>query len=131
MTSQDHAPADQPFTAALDHSHADWVIYAEIFGLLIALTILTVTLSYVNVGEAIGLPQLGRTANIIAGLLVALAKCSLVIWVFMHMNHETHINRFVVVFAVCLMTIFFIATSFDFEWLGTYTHGFARAALGL
>jgi caa(3)-type oxidase subunit IV len=122
----------EPRMTSKDHStQSDAILYAEIFGLLVALTILTVTLSYVNVGEAIGLPQFGRTANIVAGLLVALVKCSLVVWVFMHMNHETRTNRFVLVFAVCLMTIFFIGTSLDFEWLGTYTHGFARAALGL
>ncbi|HTB23351.1 MAG TPA: cytochrome C oxidase subunit IV family protein [bacterium] len=120
MTQQDHSS-----------EHSDAVLYAEIFGLLVALTVLTVTLSYVNVGAAIGLPQFGRTANIVAGLLVAACKCSLVLWVFMHMNHENGTNRFVLFFAVCLMGVFFIGTSLDFEWLGTYTHGFARAALGL
>jgi len=111
--------------------HAGGITYFEVFGLLIALTILTVTISYVNVGEALGIPQFGRAANIIVGLVVAVCKCSLVVWVFMHMNHETRINRFVLGFAIALMAIFFTAASFDFLWLGTYVHSFARAALGL
>ena len=108
----------------------DWKPYAVVFGALIVLTALTVSLSYVDVGKAIGVPQFGRAANIVAGLLVALVKASLVVWIFMHMNHETGANRFIFVFSLCLLLVAFTALSMDFVWLGTYAQGAARAALG-
>lgn len=112
------------------HQEASWKPYAAVFAALIALTILTVCLSYVDVGKAIGVPQFGRAANIVAGLLVAAVKTSLVVWIFMHMNHETAANRFILIFAICLLLIAFTALSMDFVWLGTYAQGAARAALG-
>jgi cytochrome c oxidase subunit 4 len=108
----------------------DWKPYAFVFGALLVLTALTVSLSYVDVGKAIGVPQFGRAANIVAGLLVAVLKASLVVWIFMHMNHETPTNRFILFFSLCLLAIAFTALSLDFVWLGTYAQGAARAALG-
>jgi caa(3)-type oxidase subunit IV len=136
MTSRENSLAftadteEPPFTAEADHGHSDLVLYAEVFGLLAALTVLTVTMSYVNVGAALDVPQLGRSANIIAGLLVAFVKAGLVVWIFMHMNHETKVNRFVFIFALCLLGVFFIATALDFEWLGTYVVDGAKALVG-
>ncbi len=107
---------------------AEAVFYAEIFGLLISLTILTVTLSYVNVGWALDLT--GRAPNIVAGMLVAAVKSSLVLWFFMHMNHEGRLNRFIFAFALCLFTLAVVAFSSDFVWLHTYVVEGARAAVG-
>jgi caa(3)-type oxidase subunit IV len=112
------------------HRQADWKPYAAVFAALIVLTAVTVSLSYVDVGKAIGVPQFGRAANIVAGILVAVVKASLVVWIFMHQNHETAANRFIFVFSICLLLIAFTALSMDFVWLGTYAQGAARAALG-
>jgi len=69
MTSRENSLAftadteEPPFTAEADLGHSDIVLYAEVFGLLAALTVLTVTMSYVNVGAALDVPQLGRSAT--------------------------------------------------------------------
>jgi caa(3)-type oxidase subunit IV len=137
MTSRENSLAftadttEPPFTAEADLGHSDLVLYAEVFGLLAALTVLTVTMSYVNVGAVLNIPEVGRAANIIAGLIVAFIKAGLVIWIFMHMNHETKVNRFVFIFALCLLGVFFVATALDFEWLGTYVVNGARMLMGL
>jgi caa(3)-type oxidase subunit IV len=74
--------------------------------------------------------EIGHGANIVLGLLVALAKGALVLWYFMHMNHEEGTNRFILAFSVALLLLTFCALAFDFVWLGTYAHDFAGAALG-
>jgi caa(3)-type oxidase subunit IV len=112
------------------HESGDWKPYAAVFAALLVLTALTVYLSGVDVGTSIGMPQLGHSANIVVGLLVAGLKASLVIWIFMHMNHETVTNRAILIFSICLLAIAFTALSLDFVWLGTYVQGAARAAVG-
>lgn len=102
--------------------------YAAVFGALIGLTVLTVALSYVDVGAVFGRLSghpLGHGANITVGLLVAVLKASLVVWIFMHQDHEEGINRFILGFCVALMSLAFLAFSTDFVWLGTYTHAVA------
>jgi caa(3)-type oxidase subunit IV len=129
MSSQ----ASTPQAPAAGHGAqgpAHWQPYALVFGALLVLTAVTVGLSYVDVSKAIGMPQLGRAANIVAGLLVAGLKASLVVWIFMHMNHETNTNRFILVFALVLLGVAFTVLSMDFVWLGTYAQGAVRAALG-
>jgi cytochrome c oxidase subunit IV len=134
MSSQ--ASHDHAHDAPHDHVHgaqdgrAEWMPYVLVFGALIFLTIVTVSLSYVDLGKALGVPQFGRTANIVAGLMVALVKAGLVVWIFMHMNHETRVNRSILIFSICLLLIAFTALSMDFVWLGTYAQNAARAALG-
>ena len=103
--------------------------YYLVFLALLALTATTVALSYVDVGQVLGSlvgGHYGHGPNIVAGLLVALVKGSLVVWIFMHMDHEEGINRLVLGFALALMTLAFLALSTDFLWLGTYV----RAAAG-
>jgi caa(3)-type oxidase subunit IV len=99
--------------------------YVYVFTALLALTALTVSLSYVDVGAVLG-RVLGGTwghgANIVAGLIVAVLKASLVVWIFMHQDHEEGANRFILGFSVALMALAFLALSTDFLWLGTYTH---------
>jgi caa(3)-type oxidase subunit IV len=99
--------------------------YAYVFTALLALTALTVSLSYVDVGAVMGRlvgGTWGHGANIVAGLIVALVKASLVVWIFMHQDHEEGVNRFILGFSIGLMTLAFLAFSSDFVWLGTYTH---------
>jgi caa(3)-type oxidase subunit IV len=101
--------------------------YFLVFSALLGLTVLTVALSYVDVGRALGLSGSGRAANIVAGLVVALIKASLVVWIFMHQDHEEGINRFILGFSVALLTLAFLALSADFLWLGTYVKAAAGA----
>lgn len=127
-----------------------WNAYFVVFNALLALTILTVILSYIDIGELLSegslwgaqltygikwLPTLpvvevGHSANIFMGILVAIIKGSLVVWFFMHMDHGESINRVVFIFSLCLMLLVFCAYSWDFVWLGTYAHNLAAAAVG-
>jgi caa(3)-type oxidase subunit IV len=130
-----------------DHS---WHAYFVVFNALLLLTVITVALSYYDVGEILSqgslwgaqmtydikwlptLPvvEIGHAANIVLGLIVAMIKASLVVWYFMHMDHEEGNNRFILGFSISLLLLAFTAFSFDFVWLGTYAHSFAAAALG-
>jgi caa(3)-type oxidase subunit IV len=122
-----------------------WNAYFVVFNALLLLTVVTVGLSYFDIGEILSvgsvwgsemskglLPavEIGHGANIVLGLFVAIIKASLVVWYFMHMDHETSTNRFVLAFSIALLLLAFTALSFDFVWLGTYTHELAGAALG-
>jgi caa(3)-type oxidase subunit IV len=122
-----------------------WGAYYVVFNALMLLTVITVGLSYVDVGEILTsgsefghqiskglLPvvEIGHGANIVLGLIVAVIKASLVVWIFMHQNHEEAANRFIFGFSISLLLWAFLAFSVDFVFLGTYAHEFAGAALG-
>lgn len=133
-----------------------WNAYFVVFNALLLLTVITVGLSYFDIGELLSagslwgaeavyglretlhapwlpLPpvvEIGHSANIVLGILVAMIKASLVVWYFMHMDHEEANNRFIFGFSICLLLLAFCAFSFDFVWLGTYTHNLAAGALG-
>lgn len=132
-----------------DKKHS-WNAYFVVFNALLLLTVVTVALSYVDLGELLSagslwgaqmtydvawlptLPvvELGHGVNIVLGLIVAGLKAGLVVWYFMHMDHEEATNRFVLAFSIGLLLLAFAALAFDFVWLGTYASSFASAALG-
>ena len=127
-----------------------WRAYYSVFNALIFLTVVTVGLSYYDLGGLLTdgadlargflapmkagflVPEidLGHGVNIVVGLIVAIVKASLVIWYFMHQNHEEGLNRFVLGFSIALLLLAFTAFSFDFVFLGTYAGEIAGAALG-
>ena len=63
-------------------------LYFIIGALLLGLTVLTVTASYVNWGEVLGG---GFVVNILVALLIATLKAYLVIMFFMHLRYESPI----------------------------------------
>ena len=122
-----------------------WNAYYVVFNALLLLTVITVGLSYFDVGEILSqgsqwghdiskglLPvvEIGHSANIVLGLAVAIIKASLVVWYFMHQDHEEGTNRFIFGFSIALLLLAFFALSMDFVWLGTYAHDVAGAAVG-
>lgn len=127
-----------------------WNAYFVVFNALLLLTVVTVGLSYFDIGEMLSagslwgaemtygvkwlptLPvvEIGHGANIVLGLIVACIKASLVVWYFMHMDHEEAGNRFTLGFSIALLLLAFGVLSFDFVWLGTYAHDLAGAAMG-
>ena len=132
-----------------------WNSYYIVFNALILLTVVTVGVSYIDLGEllsagsemghnaAAAIPgigpllakvmpvvEIGHGANIVLGMIVAILKASLVLWFFMHQDHEEGINRFTVAFSVALLLLAFLAFNTDFVFLGTYAHDLAGAALG-
>ena len=121
-----------------------WNAYYLVFNALIFLTVVTVGLSYIDVGEVLTagsefghglvpfLPvvEIGHGANIVLGMIVAIIKASLVLWFFMHQDEEEGINRFVFGFSISLMLLAFVVFSTDFVFLGTYAHDIAGMAMG-
>jgi len=115
------------------HEHG-WGSYYIVFNALIFLTIVTVGLSYVDVGglmtslfdlvhskvSAFPALEVGHGANIVLGLAVALVKASLVLWFFMHQREEENLNRFALLFCVGLFLWAVFMLSMDFVWLKTY-----------
>jgi caa(3)-type oxidase subunit IV len=116
------------------HQEHSWGPYFVVFNALIFLTIVTVGLSYVDVGALISslfdlahskasfIPafEVGHGANITLGLIVAMIKGSLVLWYFMHQKEEEALNRFALLFCVALFLWFVFVASLDFVFLKTY-----------
>ena len=133
------------------HEHG-WGSYYVIFNALILLTVVTVALSYFDLGALITqgseavrgmkfgkfslgfLPEIeiGHGANIVVGLIVAIIKASLVVWFFMHQKYEENLNRFALGFCVALFFWALFVFSMDFVWLKTYAFDeLAQAAVGV
>ncbi len=81
--------------------------YLWIGGLLLACTILTVFLSYVDFGS--------HKANMIVGMLVATFKAGLVAAIFMHLAAEKQL-----IYRILLFTVFFVAGLFWLTYLAWY-----------
>ncbi|HZT34649.1 MAG TPA: cytochrome C oxidase subunit IV family protein [Nitrososphaera sp.] len=79
-------------------------VYAMVFAALLALTVVTVGLSYVN---------LTHTGNIIAALIVATFKALLVALFFMHLKYEGRLLRFTAIFPLILFCIMIGALILD------------------
>ena len=83
------------------HSHgASLKISVLVFVTLLILTVLTVSLSYVD---------LTRTGNIVVGLIVATTKALLVALFFMHLKYESKLIRFTAIFPLILFGIMITA----------------------
>jgi cytochrome c oxidase subunit IV len=79
------------------HDHAVPVKgYMVVFGALLALTLLTVGVSYVDKPPAL---------TVAVGLALATAKAGLVAWFFMHLSHE----RRIVYLTLAVTVMFFVA----------------------
>lgn len=117
------------------HEEQGWGTYYVVFNALIFLTVVTVAISYFDLGAIITalVPRLeiGHGANIFLGLVVAVIKASLVVWFFMHQKYEEGVNRFAFGFCISLFLMVLVAFTFDFVWLGTYVvENLAGAAVG-
>ena len=77
--------------------------YWKIGAALIAFTVITVILSFVDFGS--------HSNNMLIGMAVAAFKSSRVCLVFMHLNHERPIIYKFMLFAVVFVTVMFILFS--------------------
>ncbi|MBI2920080.1 MAG: cytochrome C oxidase subunit IV family protein [Planctomycetes bacterium] len=94
---------------AHEHSTKPYVV---VFVALIALTIVTVGLSYLDLGYA---------GNKILGFLVAVVKASLVVLIFMHMREDGAKDRYLIVsivFPLCLFVLIVFALFPDVVYRG-------------
>ncbi len=80
-------------------------IYLKVFATLIVLTIVTVAVAQVNLGRL----------NTLIAMLIATAKALVVMIWFMHMNHESTLNRIVFGTAFIFALIFYGLTFMDVD----------------
>ena len=79
-------------------------LYALIFGALLVLTLTTVFVAEIDLGDW----------NIVVALLIAFMKASLVVWFFMHVRHTTGMTRLFVVAGLFWLCIMFTLTFSDY-----------------
>jgi cytochrome c oxidase subunit 4 len=80
-------------------------LYFKVFGALMVLTILTVVVSYLDLGAlALGV-----------AMLIAVIKAAFVIGYFMHLKYDTRFHAFVFFSTVLFVGIFFALTFFDLK----------------
>ena len=93
--------------------HIDSVrTYAVVFAALIALTIVTTTVAFVDLGPF----------SVVAALAFAVCKMLLVALFFMHVRHSTRLTRLVVIGGLLWLAILIAGTLTDFVtrgWIGT------------
>ncbi len=81
------------------HHHPNTKLYLMIFGVLMVLTVVTVTVSYLHFPPAIG---------IALGLAIATLKASLVASFFMHLKGERALIYGLLCLTIVFMTILFV-----------------------
>ena len=77
--------------------------YLVVGFLLICLTALTVTISFIHLGSW----------NVVAALLIASIKATLVLLFFMHLYHDSKLYLLIFLLAVVFLTIFITFSMFD------------------
>lgn len=77
--------------------------YLKVFTALLVATVLTVLVSYADLGSA-ALP---------IAMFVAVVKCALVIGYFMHLKYDTRFHAFVFLSTILFVAIFFLLTFID------------------
>jgi cytochrome c oxidase subunit IV len=85
-------------------------VYAGVFLALIALTITTVAISKIELGEY----------NFIVAMTIAVIKGSLVVWFFMHVRQASSLTKLFVgagFFWMAIMFVFILSDYFSRGWL--------------
>jgi cytochrome c oxidase subunit 4 len=91
------------------HAHiSSTPFYVAVFMALIALTVLTVGQSYVDLGRL----------NLIVVILIATTKASLVVTFFMHLRYDNKFNALIFVSCIFFIGVFFAYTMNDTERRG-------------
>jgi len=101
------AAASPPADAHAGEHHAHvvpWQLLTGILGVLIVLTVVTVAVAYVNLGEP---------ANIILAMAIATVKASLVAAFFMHLRWDKPINTIILLFSLVLLALFLFFSILD------------------
>ena len=85
-------------------------VYLKVFGALVALTVLTVAVSYA---------ALQQPWSLIAAMVVAVVKAALVAGIFMHLRYDLRFHSVVLGLAVAFVALFFAFTFIDLTTRGT------------
>lgn len=86
-------------------------VYFGVFAMLIVFTVLTVAVSYVD---------LGTTVNLVVALLVAGAKALMVATIFMHLAFDKKFNAIIIASSVLFLFVLVGITMADTETRGRY-----------
>jgi cytochrome c oxidase subunit 4 len=78
--------------------------YVLVFAALIALTVTTVMISRIELGEF----------NFVVAITIAIIKASLVVWFFMHVNHSTSLTRLFAVAGLFWLVILLLLVLSDY-----------------
>ena len=103
----DISPVEHETEEYAHEVHAHVTKYLMVGGLLLAFTVITVALSYVNFGT--------QKANVAVALLVATFKAGLVAAIFMHLSAEKRL-----IYRVLIFTGFFVLGLFWLTYLAWY-----------
>ena len=101
--SADHGHGHHADDGAV-HAHVSSVpFYVGIFGTLVALTVLTVAVSYVHLGAL----------NLAVAIVIASIKASLVVMFFMHLRYDNKFHALIFVCSLMFIGVFFAYTIND------------------
>ncbi len=100
MSNQDHGFVEAPHVHVLPLA-----VYWGIFITLVGLTVLTVAVTWVDLGPF----------NIVVAMAVAVVKASLVAAIFMHLWFDHKLYTLILIFSLLLLAIFFVLTMLDTE----------------
>ena len=87
---------DEPHGGELHPHPVPLPLLAGVFGALIALTVATVAVTYVDLGSL----------NLVVALAIATVKGVLVAEIFMHLRWDKPFHRFALLSAVCFVALF-------------------------
>lgn len=100
-----HHPDHETYTGhAAPHHRASIVTYFAVFATLMVLTILTVWVSRIDLGEM----------NTVVAMAVAIVKATVVILWFMHVIHSPRLTWVVVMAAFLWLAVLFVLTFSDY-----------------
>ena len=91
--------------SAVLQAHGGPRVYLAVIAALLALTAITVGVSYITFGSS--------TVNIVVALSVASIKASLVALYFMHLRHDRPMNAIIFVAGLLFLALFLIFCSID------------------
>ncbi len=80
----------------------------SVFGVLVALTVVTTLVSHINLGEL----------NVVVALLIAFFKASLVAWIFMGVRFTSALTKLFVVAGIVWLMILILITYSDYTSRG-------------
>lgn len=95
--------------------------YLKIFGALIAMTVITVATSYINLDKILfGFDTHNGALNLSLAMLIASIKAGLVVTFFMHLKDDSRFNALIFVGSLLFVGIFLAYTINDLGYRGLY-----------
>ena len=87
-----------------EHTQVPDSLYVKIWGILITLTVLTVSVSYLNM----------QNVKVLTAMMIATVKATLVILYFMHLRYESRLVAILTVVVLATYAILIVLTFSDY-----------------